>query len=193
MTRASLSLLVCLAAAPLPAADHVAEARARAALAISHALRPVAPQPVAPEPYEDKPELYPDPFDPYKAARELAVRRKRPLVVFVKQPAKNVLGCVTVSVGHFRLAPAGKCVVVGAWRDGELVEVATLKGRPKVRTILDAARKNPKVKPPARKKRRPVQPPPAPPRQFQPFAPQRMSAPAPVPMMRSGGGRSGGC
>ena len=57
--------------------------------------------------------------DQYRDAYAASLRDRQPLVVFVGQPAREVLGARTITVPSFPEA-AGPCVVVGVVRDGTM-------------------------------------------------------------------------
>ena len=119
------------------------------------------------------PDVRPAPRSAFAVASAKALKARRPLVVFVAQPARRVQGCVVVAVPVFGRGRSDKRrVVVMRPAKGELKRVATLKG-----TAAAAARIR-GVAFPRRTTRRA----------------RRGSAAAPFapPMMRGGGGGGGG-
>ena len=161
----------------LLAFDPQADGAARAAVAVSAAknkpaaivpvLDPFTAQPVPSKPVATKRS------GKYAEAWQKAVRRQRPLAIFVGQPAREVLGCVTVGLKSYR-KDATVRVVVARWDDGKLLIVKNLLGKPTEKQIIDAING---VEPKKKKTKKRSQ-----------FVPQFRRSPAPRFM---GGG--GGC
>jgi len=75
------------------------------------------------------PDVRPAPLSAFAVASAKALKARRPLVVFVGQPARRVQGCVVVAVPVFGRGRSDKRrVVVMRPAKGELKRVATLKG-----------------------------------------------------------------
>lgn len=168
-----------------------AESNARAALALAAAglTAPVTPPaPVTPAPCrcgeEGQPCRCPDRcecFLAYADAWKQAHGAGKPLVVWVRQPARAVPGCVSTRSDTYPTGGEDPCVVIG-WSEGEtMIEGPRLAGTPTVEVVRQASVR------PARQGQ-PVQAAPA----IRPltFAPAFSRL---APVFGGGGFRSGGC